>query len=129
MSDSILESVKSVCNINYDNTDFDDVLILYINGALSNLWQLGTFSGDTYSISGSEETWDSLEVDQSVAPLVKEYVGSKTRMDFDPPQSTSLRDALANRIDELEFRINAVTDPTDDEYNEIVGYSESETSD
>lgn len=129
MSDSVLTSVKNVCNISDDNKDFDDVLLIYINGALSTLWQLGTFSGKLYSITGSSETWDMLETDESIKPLVAEYVGSKTRLDFDPPQSTSLRDALANRVDELEFRINAATDPTDDEYTAIVDYFESKESD
>ena len=128
MSDSILVSVKDICNISDDNNDFDDVLLIYINGALSTLWQLGTFSGNLHSITGSTETWDMLETDESIKPLVIEYVSSKTRLDFDPPQSTSLRDALANRVDELEFRINSATDPTDDEYTTIVDYFESKES-
>lgn len=126
MSDSILDTVKESCNIVESSTEFDAVLIMNINAAIATLWQLGTFSGDLHMITGDSETWDQITDDETLLPLVISYVCNKTRLMFDPPTSSALKDILENIVDEQSFRINAVTDPTEEEYNSvIVEYFES----
>ena len=109
MSDTILADVKQKCGLPIENEDFDSEIILHANSALSILWQLGTFDGDLRTID-EQSTWNEIETDIELQSLISEYIALKVRVIFDPPQSSTLSEALNHRIDELEFRINAVSD-------------------
>lgn len=106
---TILDDIKAMCGITKTNTDFDVQIKIHANGALSSLRQLGTFSGNLYMVM-EDSVWDDLETDPEIQVLVIEYICQKTRLSFDPPQSSSLETAITGRIDELEFRINVLTD-------------------
>lgn len=50
--------------------------------------------------------------------MVKSYIHLKTRLLFDPPQSSVVRDAITNMLSELEFRINIEADDWGKEENQ-----------
>ena len=112
---SILNSVKKTCNVAESDTSFDTDLILYINAQLSVLPQLGV--GDApFSISGASEEWsDFLTEGSDETEIVKAYLGVAVRLVFDPPASGSVKEALQNYKDELEWRINVAVDPGKEE--------------
>ena len=109
--DSILNSVKIANGITEDNTDFDDILIMYTNAVLSTILpQLGVGHQKGYTIESSDEAWADYLEDYSNLEAVKTYVPLKVRMIFDPPASSAVAEAIKNTIAELEFRLNIVVD-------------------
>lgn len=112
---SILNSVKKMCNVAESDNSFDTDLIIYINAQLGVLSQLGV--GDaSFSISGESEEWSDFLGDGSdETEMVKSYIGVAVRLVFDPPASGSVKEALQNYKDELEWRINVAVDPGKEE--------------
>lgn len=112
---SILNNVKKMCNVAESDTSFDTDLILYTNAQLSVLPQLGV--GDTaFRISGESEEWsDFLTEGSDETELIKTYIGVSVRLVFDPPASGSVKEALQNYKNELEWRINVAVDPGKEE--------------
>ena len=110
--ESILNSVKIANGITEDNTDFDEILVMYTNAVLSTILpQLGVGPEKGYTIEGSDEEWSDYLSDYSNLEAVKTYIPLKVRMIFDPPTSSAVAEAIKNTIAELEFRLNIVVDP------------------
>ena len=118
--DSILKEVRHAV-VGFDEDDsFDSNLILYINGALMVLNQIGVGPDTPFQITGEDETWaDFLGDDLDKLGLVKPYVIRKVTYAFDTPSSTSRTDALVALIAEDEWRLNVAVDPTEDEITEL----------
>ncbi len=105
-NESILDTIKVQLGIVPENKDFDQELIMDINAVLFILYQLG-LADKSYEIRDNTRTWDSilLKGEQPIAlNLIIKWVGLRTRMLFDPPTSSILKDALEANIRELEFR-------------------------
>lgn len=112
---SILNSVKKMCNVAESDTSFDTDLILYTNAQLSILPQLGVCE-TPFSISDESEEWsDFLTEGSDETEMVKAYLGVAVRLVFDPPTSGSVKEALENYKNELEWRINVAVDPGKEE--------------
>ena len=110
--DSILNSVKIANGITEDNTDFDEILIMYTNAVLSTILpQLGVGPEKGYTIEGSDAEWPDYIQDVTNLEAVKTYVPLKVRMIFDPPTSSAVAEAIKNTIAELEWRLNVTVDP------------------
>ena len=108
MEDSILLTVKKLIggadSGTYDH--FDEDLILHINTCLAILDQLMSDSEQPYRITGSTEEWGDIpHVSEADQGLLKDYICTRTRLMFDPPQSSFVLDAMKKTCDELEFRI------------------------
>lgn len=115
VKESILNSVKKMLGITEDYTHFDPELIMYINGELMHLNQIGVGS-NVFIISSQDDTWeDFLGSDISKLPLVKPFVAGRVRLIFDPPQSSSVAQALNDQMKEYEWRLNVAVDPTEEE--------------
>lgn len=112
---NILNSVKKVCNVAESDTSFDTDLILYTNAELGKLVQLGVGDSPFVLDDGSEEWSDFLDESSDEAEMVKSYVGVSVRLVFDPPASASVKEALENYKNELEWRINFAVDPGKEE--------------
>lgn len=107
VSDSILLSVKKVCGIQADCTDFDTDIIMHINTAFLTLNQLGVGPAKGFSILDESALWsDYLPEDNPNFEAVKTYIGSKVRLIFDPPTSSIVAETLKEVTKELEFRLN-----------------------
>lgn len=106
MSGSILESVRKVLGGAVEGEYFDDEIIMNVNSAFAVLWQLGVGPQTVFSITGAEETWnDFLPDNPPELNLVKNYVYLAARIEFDPPQSSSVLSTLKERLSEYEWRM------------------------
>lgn len=114
--DSILKSVKKICNIPAEDTSFDTDIILHINTALMILKQLG-IGKEAFKVEDDSATWDDILLEYHNIDLegVKTYVGLKVKLIFDPPSSATVKEAYASAISELEWRLNVSVDPKDEE--------------
>lgn len=111
--DSILTSIKKLLGIAEDYTNFDTDIIIHINSVFSILTQLGVGPSEGFSISDKRDTWYDFIGDSTKIELVKTYIYLKVRLIFDPPQSSSVIDAINRTINELEWRLNVSVDPGD----------------
>lgn len=113
IQDSILDSVKlALDGIDPDNTDFDDQLILQINGILRILYRLGVgIKG--FRVTDRTQVWSDFLGDQKndIRDMVPLYVGLKIKYYWDPPTTGASTNALKEMIDELEFTLNIYVDP------------------
>lgn len=111
MNESILDTIKKMLGIDSSYDAFDTDIIVNINAAFMNLYQLGVGSKEGFMIKGSEETWD-LFLPPSYPAIngVKNYIYLKTRLGFDPPTSSFVMESMKNTIAELEWRLNVDQD-------------------
>lgn len=113
VQDSILDSVKlALDGIDPDNTDFDDQLILQINGILRILYRLGVGTKG-FRVTDRTQAWSDFLGDQEndIRDMVPLYVGLKIKYYWDPPTTGASTNALKEMIDELEFTLNIYVDP------------------
>lgn len=113
IQDSILDSVKlALDGIDPENTDFDDQLILQINGILRILYRLGVGTKG-FRITDRTQAWSDFLGDQEndIRDMVPLYVGLKIKYYWDPPTTGASTNALKEMIDELEFTLNIYVDP------------------
>lgn len=113
VQDSILDSVKlALDGIDPDNTDFDDQLILQINGILRILYRLGVGTKG-FRVTDRTQVWSDFLGDQEndIRDMVPLYVGLKIKYYWDPPTTGASTNALKEMIDELEFTLNIYVDP------------------
>lgn len=102
--DSILTSIKKMIGIDKDFTEFDDELILFINGIFTILTQLGIGKSD-FTITGATEVWSDFLTDSKNLELIKTYIYLRTKVVFDPPTSSFVLDSLTKQISEYEWRL------------------------
>lgn len=111
MNDSILESVKRICNVAPEDNSFDSELIMFINSALMVIFQEWHGQDAAVKIEDGVTTWDDiLDDDTQDYEGVKELVGLKVRMMFDPPSNSSVMQAMKDQIADLEWRLYAWKD-------------------
>ena len=111
MDDSILNSVKIALGLNVEDDAFDQELLMLINSTLMTLQQIGVGPQDRlFNITDSTATWSEYLEDPTELPMVKNYIGIRVRLIFDPPQSSSLDQALRQDIAEYEWRMNLKVD-------------------
>lgn len=101
---SILDSIKQMLGIDSEDTNFDKELIIYINGALMIINQLGV-GPNGYNIQDETNTWDEFLLDRTDLELVKSAVYLRVRLIFDPPQNSFLVTAIKEQIAEYDWRI------------------------
>lgn len=111
--DSILNSVKKMLGIQADYDHFDPEIIIYINGVLSTLTQIGVGSDEGFNIQGPAETWsDFIPEDKSkILQEIKPFVYMKVRTIFDPPTSSFALESMNKVASEYEWRIHTKADP------------------
>lgn len=110
MNDSILESVKRICNVVPDDKSFDSELIILINSALMTIFQEWHGQEKAIKIEDGTETWDDLLEDDTDYEAVKELVGLKVKLMFDTPTNGSVVQAIKDEIANLEWRLYAWKD-------------------
>jgi len=104
---AILSSTKELLGIPSEVTDFDTQLVVYINMALLTLDQIGIGSTDeAYQITLIDgDLEEFLPVNPDIYGLVQMYIYTKVRLQFDPPTSAFVLDALKGTIAEYEWRL------------------------
>lgn len=109
---SIFKSIKALLGPESDYEAFDHDILLFINGVLSTLTQLGIGPKEGFRITGDTETWDDLLGDNHDLDFVKDYIFMKVKLIFDPPASSAVMSAYQEHCKELEWRINVAVDPS-----------------
>ena len=104
--ESILTSIKKLLGPGETDTQFDEDIIIFINGAIMRLNQLGIGPPGGYSIKDKDDKWSALLGTREDLDAVKTYIYLKVRLIFDPPQSGFLVDAIKSQITELESTLN-----------------------
>ena len=111
MDNSILRTIKALLGPDSDYTVFDQDILIFINGALSTLTQIGIGPAEGFRITGESETWEDFLGDYPDLESVKSYVYMKVRIMFDPPSNSSVLNAYQEACKELEWRLNVAVDP------------------
>lgn len=105
-SSSILNSIKKMLGISPHDDGFDQEVKDLINAEFLTLHQLNIGPEAGFSISGPEDTWSSFTNNLHLLDAVRQFVFLRVRLIFDPPASSTVAEAINNRISELEFRLN-----------------------
>ena len=105
MNDNILASIKKMNNVLEDDKSFDQDLILYINSVLMVIMQEWHGMDHAFRLEDGTETWDDLLGDDVDYEGVKELIGLKVRLMFDPPTSSTVLQAINDQIKDLEWRM------------------------
>lgn len=106
-NDSILRTIKKLLMIADEDPAFDMDILIHINSAIRDLYQIGVGSKPPFVIHGESETWkDFLGDDLDTYQSVKTYIYLKVKMIFDPPTSSSVMDAYQGVIRETEWRLS-----------------------
>lgn len=109
MNDSILESIKKLLGIDTTYTVFDQDILIHINSVFMILRQMGVGPDEGYKITGAGNVWTEFSNDDLFIESVKTYMYLKVRLYFDPPQNTSLMQAIQSQVSELEWRLNVAS--------------------
>lgn len=115
IKDSILNSVKKQLGILPEMTEFDADITMNINAAILTLKQIGVGPQDMpFIVEDETQTYDDfLGVNCPETPYVKMYLFYKTKLGFDPPQSSIVAESIKSIIAETECRLNYQVDSRD----------------
>ena len=105
MNENILASIKKMNNVLEDDKSFDQDLILYINSALMIVMQEWHGMDHAFKLEDGTETWDDLLGEDTDYEGVKELIGLRVRLMFDPPTSSVAVEAIKSQIQDLEWRM------------------------
>ena len=111
--DSILTSVKKMLGMTEEYAAFDSDIIMHINSVFMILNQMGVGPEAGFTISDATATWSDFMDGGPNIEAVKSYVALKVRLLFDPPQSSTVMDAIKSQISELEWRLYTACDKTE----------------
>ena len=115
MNESILTTVKKLLGIAEEYEHFDADLILHINTFITRLWQIGVGKQGFY-IEDKTATWQDLLGDYEIKlQQAKNYIATRVRLVFDPPQNGSASKALEELSKELEWLLMVDASPSLDE--------------
>ena len=103
--DSILNTIRKLCQISDGDTSFDTELIIFINSALAILTEIGVGLSDGFEIAGDTETWKNFYGEDVNKTLIQNYVRLKVVLDFDPPSSSFVLESLKKELSEIEWRL------------------------
>lgn len=104
--ESILTSIKKLLGIEADVTHFDPDIITHLNSVFMRLKQLGVGPEDGFFIEDDTATWSDFIADPMECQAVKTYISAKTRLIFDPPQSSTIMKCLEEIVREFEWCLN-----------------------
>ena len=110
MDESILTSIKRLLGITEDYQHFDQDLIMHINSVLMTLTQIGVGPVGGMLITDDSTTWEEFAGEVTDLGGIQSYVYLKVKLLFDPPQTSSVTEAINRQINELEWRLNFVVD-------------------
>lgn len=102
---SILNSIKKVLGVPADFTEYDVDILLFINGVLANLNQIGVGPDEGFQIEDAGATWEDFLGSDPRLNNVKNLVAHKVRLSFDPPSTSFAIQSTEALIKELETRI------------------------
>ncbi len=126
MSESILNTIKVMLNIEDDCDAFDTEIVAYINSVLFTLSQLGIGPEEGFSITGPTELWSDYIKSETNLTAVQTFIKLKVQLLFDPPSNSFVVDAINKQIDELGWRLCLEAETLDGDLYEVTQKSFSE---
>ena len=103
--ESILTSVKKICGMPESFNAYDDDVILHVNTVFMALRQMGIGPATPFSIEDDGAEWTDFTENIEQLEAVKTYVSFKVKLIFDPPQSSTVMQAIKDTIAECEWRL------------------------
>ena len=113
--DSVLNTIKKLLGLDADDDSFDSDICIGINSAILTLSQLGLEGKEGFIVTSDEQEWSDYLDDNSLLPMVQQYIHLKTKMSFDPPQNSIVGENLKQILTELEWRIRMVSETNNKE--------------
>ena len=108
---SILTSVKKYLGLAEEYDVFDPDIIDDINTVFTTLYQMGVGPKDApFEISDSSSKWEDFITGPKLN-AVRSYMYKKVRLMWDPPTTGSTQSAFEQQCQELEWRLNVMSDP------------------
>ena len=106
LEDSILVTIKRLLGIGENYEAFDQEIMVFVNGAIFKLGQLGIGPPGGFCITGVEEDWSDLLGDkQEQLQAAKDYIYFDVRLSWDPPTQSSVINAWNEKLKELTWRL------------------------
>ena len=109
MEESILYTIKNMIGLEPDYDVFDKHLIVLINSAFFELYQLGIHTDFIYAISDETQTWDDFGQYECMESI-KEFIYLSVLKKFDTPTSSVLTSVIDKSLDDLRFRLMVESD-------------------
>lgn len=103
---SILKTVRDVSGLNKEDDTFDLELITYVNGAFSNLQQMGIGPADGFSIEDDTASWTDFVSEDALIKNLRTYICLSVKLLFDPPTTSFVLNMFKEQIDEQAWRLN-----------------------
>lgn len=110
--ESILTSIKKLLGIDEQYEHFDSDIVMHINSAFMILTQIGVGPSEGFSIKDKTSVWTDFIQDINKVESVRSYVYLKVKLIFDPPSSSYVLEAMKRMSEELEWRLNVISDKT-----------------
>lgn len=106
VENSILISVRPMCNVDEEDTGFDKQLIPLINSQMMVAHhQLGV-GINGFNITGPNETWsDWLGEGEAKLAAAKTWLGYSVLLLFDPPDNGTVLKAIQETISKMEWML------------------------
>ena len=105
MTDSILTSIKKLLGIVESDTSFDSELIMLINSALMVIMQEWYGMDHAFRIEDKTATWDDILGEDVDYEGIKQYIFLRVKLIFDPPNNSSVIEAMRKEMEDLEWRM------------------------
>lgn len=106
----ILETIRKLVGGGEGNDAFDTDLLIHINSTFSALTQIGVGPTSGFLVT-ADSKWSDFLGDEIKLEMVKSYVYLKAKLIFDPPQNSSVAQAMKQQADEFEWRVSVEVDP------------------
>ena len=104
-TNSILADVRSACNLERDDTSFDNQLIPLINTQMMMAHQFGV-GVDGYLITDGSGTWtDWLGEHESNLVAIKTWLGFSVLLMFDPPDNGTVLKSYQDQVQKMEWML------------------------
>lgn len=104
MSTSILNDVKHSVGLLPEDTSFDTDILMYINGAIGTLTQLGVGPVFGYTVTGPENVWSELYTDPRLNGAMS-FIFLKVDQLFKPERPGPVIAAIDRQLEEMSFRL------------------------
>lgn len=109
METSILFTIKKLIGVDPEYDAFDTEIMTDINTAIFILKDIGVGKSDFYAISGPNSMWNDFIEDRKDFEAAKTFIHLKTKLMFDPPASSFVKEAMEKTVDEIYWRLYSRT--------------------
>lgn len=105
LTNSILANVRSMCNIEEDDSGFDRQLVPLINGQIMMAHEFGIGYAD-FIVHDERETWkDLLGPHADLLNAMKIWLGYSVLLLFDPPDNSTVLKSYQDQILKMEWML------------------------